>query len=70
MELQQECVWELYVQDRELNLTAVPGRGVSLIRFYTCKLMCCALSPCLTLYVLLILLRLRCLYSSKKYCPV
>lgn len=43
-------------------------------RFYTCNLMCCALSPCLTLYVLLILLRLKYLcaklYSSKKCYPV
>jgi len=44
------------------------------IRFYTCNLMRCALSPCLTQYVYLILLRPKCLcaelHSSKKYCPV
>lgn len=33
MKLQQECLWELYVQERELNLTAVPGRAVSLLDF-------------------------------------
>ena len=33
MKLQQECLWELYVQEWELNLAAVPGRGVSLLDF-------------------------------------